>query len=299
MTPSTLRSIKPTPLTPASSSASIAPITSTPVAYVKANPRKFGAMTASATFNKPTTPLHLPATILVVDDEADLLRLVRYNLLKEGFTVLCAEDGAQAYQLLADNTPDLMILDLMLPDKSGVELCTELKTQAETAKIPIIMLTARSSEQDRIHGFEAGAEDYVVKPFSPKELVLRVKALLIRTRQDAVGKDEGDTQGALTPVSIGPLTLYPNDYRVLVNQQAIPLTQLEFDILQLLVLGPNRVHSREQILEAVWADEAELVLDRTVDAHMKRLRGKLGPHARDLIETVRGVGYRMNVPAEG
>lgn len=239
-------------------------------------------------------PLHLPATVLIVDDEADLLRLVRYNLLKEGFTVVCAEDGAEAYQKLKDVTPDLMILDLMLPDKSGINLCKELKTSPDTAHIPIIMLTARSSEQDRVNGFEAGAEDYVVKPFSPKELVLRAKALLIRTRQEAVGKQQN---AAEKPIEVGPICLIPDQYQVTVDGQSVALTQIEFDILQLLVSSPNRVHSREKILQGVWADEAELILDRTVDAHVKRLRGKLGPNARDLIETVRGVGYRLQVSA--
>lgn len=236
---------------------------------------------------------HLPATILVVDDEADLLRLVRYNLLKEGFTVVCAEDGNAVYQQLSETTPDLMILDLMLPDKSGVSLCQELKANPATAKIPIIMLTARSSEQDRVNGFEAGAEDYVVKPFSPKELILRVKALLTRTRQEAVNHSVAP-EATLT---LGPITLIPNEYQAFVAGEPVHLTQIEFDILQLLAEAPNRVLSREKILNAVWADEAELVLDRTVDAHVKRLRGKLGEQARDLIETVRGVGYRLRLPA--
>jgi DNA-binding response OmpR family regulator len=236
---------------------------------------------------------YLPATILVVDDEDDLLRLVRYNLLKEGFTVLCAEDGKAAHQELENHTPDLVLLDLMLPDQSGFEICRHIKANPATKHTPVIMLTARSSEHDRVSGFESGAEDYVVKPFSPKELILRVKALLTRVRQPV--PEKGTVIGK-PPITIGALTLYPSEYRVTVNDTPVQLTHIEFDILRTLAEQPNRVHSREQILAAVWADEAELVLDRTVDAHMKRLRHKLGPDARDVVETVRGVGYRIAQP---
>ncbi len=241
----------------------------------------------------PNAP-YLPATILVVDDEDDLLRLVRYNLLKEGFTVLCAEDGKAANQQLQNTVPDLVLLDLMLPDQSGFDICKHIKATPATQHTPVIMLTARSSEDDRVTGFESGAEDYIVKPFSPKELVLRVKALLTRVRQPVPNNPSSPNQ---PPVTIGPLTLYPSEYRVTVNEAPVQLTHIEFDILNTLAQHPNRVHSREQILAAVWAEEAELVLDRTVDAHMKRLRHKLGPDARDVVETVRGVGYRIAQPA--
>lgn len=229
----------------------------------------------------------LNATVLVVDDETDLMHLVRYNLQKEGLNVLCASDAASAKKLIQQQRPDLMILDWMMPDQSGLELCRQLKSQPETASIPVIMLTARSAEGDRIAGFESGAEDYVVKPFSPKELVLRVKALLNRTQKEGGGSTPWDG-----PLMIGPIAIYPAEYRVTVDGSPIQLTQIEFDILKSLAMAPNRVHSREQILTAVWQEDAELVLDRTVDAHVKRLRGKLGS-ARDLLETVRGVGYRL------
>ncbi len=247
------------------------------------------APSASST---PSAP-YLPATILVVDDEDDLLRLVRYNLLKEGFTVLCAEDGKAANQQLQNTVPDLVLLDLMLPDQSGFDICKHIKATPATQHTPVIMLTARSSEHDRVTGFESGAEDYIVKPFSPKELVLRVKALLTRVRQPVPANA---TANHSPPLTVGPLTLHPSEYRATVNDTPVQLTHIEFDILKTLAQHPNRVHSREQILDAVWAEEAELVLDRTVDAHMKRLRHKLGPDARDVVETVRGVGYRIALP---
>lgn len=222
-----------------------------------------------------------PSTILVVDDEDDLMNLVRYNLVKEGYKVVTAADGRTAMEQVWAHRPDLIVLDLMLPDRSGVDICRDIKNDEGTQKIPIIMLTARSSETDRITGFEAGAEDYVVKPFSPKELVLRVKAMLGRT-QSAVPEQ----------IQIGMLSILPNEYRVLVNNTEVPLTQIEFKILLTLARHPNTVRSREQILDDVWRDESTEILDRTVDAHVKRLRGKLG-EARDTIETVRGVGYRL------
>ncbi len=224
----------------------------------------------------------MSSTILVVDDEQDLVNLVCYNLKKEGYEVICAYNGTSALELTWEKQPDLIILDLMLPDRSGVDLCREIKGDEKMKKIPIIMLTARSSESDRISGFEAGAEDYVVKPFSPKELTLRVKAMLGRTKAEIP-----DT------LELGHLTIMPREYRVLVADEEITLTHIEFKILTVLASFPNVVKTREQILEAVWKEDAEEILDRTVDAHVKRLRGKLGI-ARDAIETVRGIGYRLN-----
>lgn len=228
----------------------------------------------------------MSVTILVVDDEHDLVNLLKYNLKKEDYNIVTAFDGASALEMTWANRPDLILLDVMLPDISGVEVCKEIKANEQTKKIPIIMLTARSAERDRIEGFESGAEDYVVKPFSPKELVLRVKAMLARTMDQ------------LPPeVVIGPLQIYPDQYRVLVNEQEVPVTQLEFQILTVLVQSPNVVKSREQLLDEVWKEDADEVMDRTVDANVKRLRSKLGI-ARDMIETVRGVGYRFNDKAK-
>ncbi len=225
--------------------------------------------------------------ILVVDDEKDLVNLVRYNLEKEGLIVHVAFDGSSVLPAVWTNRPALIILDLMLPDRSGYDICRDLKSSPETRDIPIIMLTARSSEYNRITGFECGVEDYVIKPFSPKELVLRVKALLARTA--------GNRQGTLPgkAIEIGKICIIPDEYRVTVNGQDVALTQTEFKILITLAEQPNRVKTREQILACVWQEEAELVLDRTVDAQVKRLRGKLGD-ARDMIETVRGLGYRLS-----
>jgi len=236
--------------------------------------------------------------ILVVDDEQDLVNLVRYNLQKEGYDVLCAYEGASVVDLVWSRKPALIILDLMLPDRSGVDICREIKSNPQIKAIPIIMLTARSSEEDRVRGFEAGAEDYVVKPFSPKELTLRVKAMLARTLPPSPDV-----------LQVGPLTIWPNEYRVSVKPlsimgngttalaskpatEEVHLTQSEFQLLLLLAKHPNVVKTREQLLAELWQDEAEVVLDRAVDAQIKRLRAKLGS-ARDTIETVRGVGYRM------
>jgi DNA-binding response OmpR family regulator len=220
--------------------------------------------------------------ILVVDDEHDLVNLVRYNLQKEGYDVLVAYDGSTAIKLIWDTLPDLIILDLMLPDQSGVDICKKIKADEGVRKIPVIMLTARSSEHDRISGFESGAEDYVVKPFSPKELVLRVKAMLGRTRQ-----------AVPNILTVGRMTIYTDEYRVFFDNQEVILTHIEFQILITLAKHPNVVKTREKLLEEVWQEDAEEILDRAVDAHVKRLRAKLGEE-RDCIETVRGVGYRLS-----
>jgi len=239
--------------------------------------------------------------ILVVDDERDLVNLLRYNLEKAGFLVSSAFEGSTVLPLAIKELPNLIILDLMLPDRSGYDICRDLKTQELTRDIPIIMLTARSSEYNRITGFECGVDDYVIKPFSPKELVLRVKALLARSGAYQERK-QSSHQSILkasqvterTVWQFGPLSIDAEEFRVFVDGHEVNLTQTEFEILKTLAEAPNRVKTREQILELVWQDEAETVLDRTVDAQVKRLRGKLG-NARDMIETVRGIGYRLAV----
>lgn len=219
--------------------------------------------------------------ILVVDDEKDLVNLVRYNLEKEGFEVFTAYDGNSVLEKVWSHRPDLIILDLMLPDRSGYDICREIKADSSISHIPVVMLTARSSEQNRVTGFESGAEDYVIKPFSPKELMLRVKAILART-----------TRQAPPVLNVGRIRVSPDEYRVFVDDKEVTLTQMEFKILMVLMSQPNMVRSREQILDTVWQEEAETVLDRTVDAQVKRLRAKLGA-ARNHIETVRGIGYRF------
>lgn len=231
----------------------------------------------------------MKARILVVDDEKDLVNLVRYNLEKEGFEVDCAYNGSSVESNFQSRLPDLIILDLMLPDRSGYDICRDLKANPRTKAIPIIMLTARSSEYNRVTGFECGVEDYVIKPFSPKELMLRVKAILARTSSQR-SRDQAESKS----IQLGKLSIFPEEFRVLVGDQEVPLTHTEFKILMALVNQPNRVKTREQILEAVWQEEAESVMDRTVDAQVKRLRAKLG-EARDMVETVRGLGYRLKI----
>jgi two-component system phosphate regulon response regulator PhoB len=231
----------------------------------------------------------MTSRILVVDDEKDLVNLVRYNLEKHGLTVDCAYNGSSVLPLVASFSPDLIILDLMLPDRSGYDICRDLKADPTTKSIPIIMLTARSSEYNRVTGFECGVEDYVIKPFSPKELVLRVKAILARTAGHKLQEQESGKT-----LKLGKLSINPEEFRVLVDGKEVPLTHTEFKILMALATQPNRVKTREQMLESVWQEEAESVMDRTVDAQVKRLRAKLGS-ARDMVETVRGLGYRLTL----
>ena len=219
--------------------------------------------------------------ILVVDDEPDLLELVRVNLRQAGFEVETAETGRAALERLHRSPPDLVVLDLMLPDVSGTEICRRLRADAELAEVPIIMLTARADEVDRVVGLELGADDYVTKPFSPRELTLRVRAVL-RRRKPAQPCDA---------LAHGTLRLDSARHRCFVDEAEIALTAKEFDLLRTLMARPGRVLTRDQLLDEVWGADIA-VTTRTIDTHLKRLREKLGP-ASDLIETVRGVGYRF------
>jgi DNA-binding response OmpR family regulator len=229
--------------------------------------------------------------ILVVDDEKDLVRLVKYNLEQEGFEVFCAFNGVEALDLAWTKQPDAIVLDLMLPDASGFRLCQEIKKilnpQRLKNPVRILMLTARSAEADRIEGFESGTDDYVVKPFSPRELVLRVKALLDRNKSEFNGGDAQQTE-----LQAGAIRIDVKSYRAFVAEEELKLTPIEFKILWVLLQHLNSVRSREQLLNEVWEGEATEILDRTVDAHVKRLRSKLGV-AREQLETVRGIGYRL------
>ncbi|HEY8430240.1 MAG TPA: response regulator transcription factor [Sandaracinaceae bacterium] len=225
----------------------------------------------------------MPEQILIVDDEDDIVELLDYNLRQAGYAVASARDGASALAAVRQKRPDLVVLDLMLPDIPGTEICRRLKRDPSTEPIPILMLTARASEIDRVVGFELGADDYVVKPFSPRELVLRVQALLRRARPRA--------EGAADRIRFGPLEIDVPRHRVTVAGEEVPLTALEFKLLYDLASRRGRVQSREDLLERVWG-YAPGVETRTVDTHVKRLREKLGA-ARDYIETVRGVGYRV------
>ena len=222
--------------------------------------------------------------IVIVDDEPDLLELVRVNLTQAGFEVEAADCGEEALALVERTAPDLLVVDLMLPDISGTEICRRLRANPETAELPIIMLTARADEVDRVVGFEVGADDYVTKPFSPRELVLRVRAILRRRG----GKDDGTS----SDLRRGELRIDTERRRCYVRGDEVELTAKEFDLLVSLVQGRGRVLSRDQLLDRVWGSEI-IVGTRTIDTHLKRLREKLG-EAGSMVETVRGVGYRFS-----
>ena len=220
--------------------------------------------------------------ILVVDDEPDAVELVEFNLTAAGFTVATAADGAQAVRSAHEQPPDLIVLDVMLPELDGLEVCKLLRRDPATARVPILMLTARAAEIDRVLGLELGADDYVTKPFSPRELVLRIKGLLRRREPDAPG---------LERLKIGPLAIDLAAHTVSVNGKAVELTATEFKLLATLAQRRGRVQSRDQLLRDVWEYDAAIDT-RTVDTHMRRLREKLG-RAADYLDTVRGVGYRF------
>lgn len=222
--------------------------------------------------------------ILIVEDDKDIAELVCYNLQKESYSVTIADKGNQALQLCKDKSFDLIILDLMLPDLSGTEICKWLKKNSTTKDIPIMMLTAKGEEVDKVVGFELGADDYMTKPFSVRELLLRVKAILRR----ASGVQEADNKKLL---SAGLLSINKEKFLVLLKGKEIKLTAIEFKLLAYLMERPGRVATRDQLLDQVWGYEAALTT-RTVDTHVKRLRFKLGK-AGDYIETIRGVGYRF------
>lgn len=222
------------------------------------------------------------ALVLIVDDEADLASLVDFNLKQAGLETAIAPTGEQALTLAKARVPDVVLLDLMLPDISGKEVCRRLRADPKTRDVPIVMLTARGEEADRVEGFEVGADDYVTKPFSPRELVLRLKARLRRSAN-------GETSERL---ALGALEIDLGAHRAFIIGQEIELTALEFKLLHHLMSRAGRVQSREQLLADVWGVTSPLET-RTVDTHVMRLREKLG-EARNYLETVRGVGYRMS-----
>jgi two-component system phosphate regulon response regulator PhoB len=221
--------------------------------------------------------------ILVVDDEADIRKLVEYNLAKEGYKVACAATGEEALKKARAGVPGLIILDLMLPGVDGLEVCRLLKSDAKTQRIPIVMLTAKGEESDIVAGLELGAADYVTKPFSPRVLVARVRAVLRRGAAKPV-----DESAAIT---LGGLAIHPGRHEVLVKGKAADLTATEFRILHFLARRPGWVFTRYQIVDAARGADAA-VTDRSVDVHIVSLRRKLGPSGSQ-IETVRGVGYRF------
>jgi len=221
------------------------------------------------------------ARILVIEDERALRDVVSYNLRRAGHEVLEAGRATEGLSLVRGARPDLVVLDLMLPDMPGTEVCKAIRADPGLAHVRILMLTARSEEVDRIVGFELGADDYVTKPFSVRELVLRVGAVLRR----------GAEAAASAEIRLGPLALDAERHRVTVDGKEVALTALEFRLLHTLLLRQGRVQSRERLLEDVWGMRGDITT-RTVDTHVKRLREKLG-EAGKLIETVRGVGYRI------
>jgi len=225
--------------------------------------------------------------ILVVDDEPDITALVAYHLAKAGYRVITAANGRDALRTAREERPDLVVLDLMLPGGSGYDVLAELRRREETKDLGIILLTARKDEPDRIKGLSLGADDYLPKPFSPQELVLRVGAVLRRLAAPAVA-----TGGLVTA---GPIALDRSAHRVTVDAAEIELTATEFKLLRTLIEREGRVQSRAQLLETVWQAHPD-IQTRTVDMHVQRLRQKLGK-AGDCIETVRGAGYRFRRPA--
>ncbi len=227
----------------------------------------------------------MAATILVVEDEPGIQELISYGLRQAGHETFCAGDAEQAMKIVNDVLPDLVLLDWMLPGMSGIELAKTLRRAPRTKNIPIIMLTARTEDCDKISGLEGGADDYITKPFSPRELAARIKAVLRRRSPES----------ADDVVEISELRLDPVTHRVTVNDHEVILGPTEFRLLYFLMTHTERVHSRSQLLDGVWGDHV-FVEDRTVDVHIRRLRKILEPVGKDgLVQTVRGTGYRLSV----
>jgi len=225
----------------------------------------------------------MPATVLIVEDEPAILELIGVNLEHAGFETLRATSAEEAGRLLGDILPDLVLLDWMLPGQTGLALARRLRGEARTREMPLIFLTARAEEPDKIAGLEAGADDYITKPFSTKELVARIRSVLRRRKPQ-----HGDAA-----VEIAGLRLDPAAHRVTGNGQALSFGPTEFRLLHYLMTHPNRVYSRTQLLDEVWGDHV-FIEERTVDVHIRRLRQALTPSGHDsLIETVRGSGYAL------
>ncbi|HET9404208.1 MAG TPA: phosphate regulon transcriptional regulator PhoB [Burkholderiales bacterium] len=223
------------------------------------------------------------ASILVVEDEFAIQELIAVNLEHAGHTVLRAASAAQALELIRESLPDLVLLDWMLPDRPGVEFARQLRADRRTRDIPIIMLTARAQEQDKVSGLESGADDYVTKPFSSRELLARIQAVLRRRAPELAGEI----------LEINGLALDPVSHRVTARGASVDLTPTEFQLLRFFMAHPERVYTRQQLLDQIWVDHV-FVDERTVDVHIRRLRKALEPTAlADLVETVHGTGYRF------
>jgi len=221
--------------------------------------------------------------VLIIEDDKDIVELVRYNLTNEGFEVTAIADGSSGLASLRKGAPDLLILDLMLPRMPGLEVCKEIRRDSTLNRLPILMLTARGEEADRVVGLEMGADDYVTKPFSPRELVARVKALLRRAEPD------GDIERA---IEVGRLSIDPSSYRVTRAGKTLTLSTMEFRLIYYLAARPNRVFTRDQLLDAVWGTD-RFVTPRSVDVYIRRLREKIemDPENPIHLKTVRGAGY--------
>jgi two-component system phosphate regulon response regulator PhoB len=225
-------------------------------------------------------------SILVVEDEPAIRELLRVNLVAAGYEVREAADAESAQREIRDALPHLVLLDWMLPGKSGLALAKELRGDARTRELPIIMITARTDEADKVAGLEAWVDDYVTKPFSPRELKARIKVVLRRRAPEA----------AQDPLVAGALRLDPATHRVTAGGNPVPLGPTEFRLLRFLLARPERVHTRAQLLDQVWGDDV-YIEERTVDVHIRRLRVALEPFGQDaMVETVRGSGYRLAVP---
>lgn len=221
--------------------------------------------------------------VLLVEDERSLTDVLQYNLEREGYEVFIAHEGKDGLRKAQTILPDVVILDLMLPGLSGLDICKDLKSNAKTSNLPILMLTSKSEESDQIIGFAVGADDYVTKPFSTKVLLQRIKALL--RRKSVPEQPESDV------LAFGKIKIDKRSHKVLHGSQALPLTPTEFRLLETLVRQPGRAFTRHDLMDSAIGDGA-IVLERTIDVHVKSLRRKLGPSG-DFIETVRGIGYRF------
>ncbi len=222
-------------------------------------------------------------TILIVDDEAPIREMIAVALEMAGYESLEAADSQQAHSLIVDRMPDLILLDWMLPGTSGIELARRLKRDVLTANIPVIMLTAKGEEDNKVQGLEVGADDYITKPFSPRELVARLKAVLRRT-----APDDGET-----PIEIGGLHLDPISHRVTIDGRPAEMGPTEYRLLQFFMTHQERAYTRSQLLDQVWGGNV-YVEERTVDVHIRRLRKSLGENYEGLVQTVRGTGYRFS-----
>lgn len=227
-------------------------------------------------------------TILAIEDDIDLCELLEYNLTRSGYEVKILNGLKGALETVKSVRPDLLILDVMLPDGDGFDFCRELKADAETHQIPVLFLTARSQEIDRVLGLEIGGDDYVTKPFSPRELLARVK---VRLR----GSNSGPQ--APPPTQAGPLSLDTTSRRVFLDGEALSLTATEFKLLEFFLSHPGRVYSREQLLNSIWGEDCH-VTPRNVDVHIRRLRERIEatPNDPKWLQTVRGFGYRFEIP---